>query len=67
MIEQVVLPNAMIILETNEVCIGGDEPWDNKLEIIGNKYFITMNIAECYSLCFNIFNWFSNAKDSAFH
>ncbi len=27
----------------NEVCIGGDEPWDNKLEIIGNKYFITMN------------------------
>ena len=23
--------------------IGGDEPWDNKLEIIGNKYFITMN------------------------
>jgi len=31
-------------LGNNEVCIGGDEPWDNKLEIIGNKYFITMNM-----------------------
>jgi len=23
--------------------IGGDEPWENKLEIIGDKYFVTMN------------------------
>jgi hypothetical protein len=30
-------------LGNEEVCIGGDEPWDNKLEICGDRYFITMN------------------------
>ncbi|PNX46098.1 MAG: hypothetical protein BV456_12720 [Thermoplasmata archaeon M8B2D] len=24
--------------------IGGDEPWENKLEILGDKYFVTMNM-----------------------
>ena len=31
-------------LGNNEEFIGGDEPWDNKLEIIGDKYFVTMNM-----------------------
>jgi hypothetical protein len=30
-------------LGNEEVCIGGDEPWDNKLEISGDRYFVTMN------------------------
>lgn len=30
-------------LGNEEVCIGGDEPWDNKLEISGDRYFLTMN------------------------
>jgi len=31
-------------LGNNEVFIGGDEPWDNKLEICGDRYFVTMNM-----------------------
>jgi len=27
----------------NEEVFGGDEPWDNKLEISGDRYFVTMN------------------------
>lgn len=30
-------------LGNEEVFVGGDEPWENKLEIIGDRYFVTMN------------------------
>ena len=31
-------------LGNNEVCIGGDDPWENNLEICGDRYFVTMNM-----------------------